>query len=289
MTSVNRKLTPKDRTLDKIIMLFDFAQEMDLLCGAFERLTIEDKFDRFTCFSKLPRELQLMIWKEAITEPVVHDLNGVFTHNQSVIPEMLSGINWLSLNEAKKVYKRLTYEGNCYPAFFNTQYDSVLFSDFTQLGIIAMHIRSQVVHSIQCSARICELRPPLVDIDSYLELQYGDYDFPYCRLKTFIVQDLQCSRKHRLQDVTERVLCKEALRRYFVNQHHKYNVMIPEIIIRVPPLGKKLCYECKKIDDWLAMPVSLRSRLKVSIIDRQAYTPRQSIGDGSGLPDHIPE
>lgn len=252
-------------------MSFNSSQAMDSLCEAFEKLTIRgDTID----FSSLPKELQLTVWQQAIAEPVVHDVNWQLFHlRKPKIPEVLSGVNWLCHSEAKKNYRRLTHD--YMPAmFFNPQQDSVLFENYHQLVEVYYSISNQVVNSMQSSARICDIRPPLVDVDRHLELDNGDeYIFPLRHLQTFIVQDLQCSRKHRLQDITERVLCKEGLRRFFVKQKRRYRtVEIPEIIIRVPRQGSQLCYECKKLDEWLAMPESSRHDTTVSIIDRNQYT-----------------
>ncbi|TEY62361.1 hypothetical protein BOTCAL_0163g00040 [Botryotinia calthae] len=247
-------------------MSYSFASDMDSLCETFEKLTIGDTFSNF---SMLPKELQLLIWKEAIADPVVHDVTWKLFHEEEIeIPNVLLGINWLSHNEAKKVYKRLTRPYD-HAMFFNTRQESVLLKDFVNLFIVSLSTNKEIVNSIQCSARICDTRPPLVDIDRYLELQHGNrIPFPFCDVQTFIVQDLQCSRKHRLQDITERVLCKEGLRRYFVRQNRKYRrTMIPEIIIRVPQQGDKLCFECKRLDEWLALDQPSRNEAVVDIIE----------------------
>ncbi|KAF7903564.1 uncharacterized protein EAF01_006613 [Botrytis porri] len=248
-------------------MSYNFESDMDSLCEAFAKLTVRDTF---SAFSRLADELQLMIWKEAIAKPVVHDVTWLLSHeNEIETPEVLLAINWLSHNEAKKVYKRLT-RFNVRAIFFNTQKDSVLLKDSVDLFTASLFTDKTVVNSVQCSARICDVRPPLIDIDRYLELDHGySAAFPFCHLQTFIVQDLQCSRKHRLQDITERVLCKEGLRRFFVKQNRKYRgrIMIPEIIIRVPQQGEELCYECEVLYEWLAMDHASRISAIVSIIE----------------------
>ncbi|TGO44549.1 hypothetical protein BCON_0500g00060 [Botryotinia convoluta] len=252
-------------------MSYNFESDMDSLCEAFAKLTVRDTF---SAFSRLPDELQLMIWKEAIAEPVVHDVTWLLFHETEIeIPEVLLGINWLSHNEAKKVYKRLTrLEGRA--IFFNTQQDSVLLKDSVDLFTASLFTDKTIVNSVQSSARICDIRPPLIDIERYLELDHGDsVAFQFRHLQTFVVQDLECSRKHRLQDITERVLCKEGLRRFFVKQNRKYRrIMIPEIIIRVPQRGDKLCHECKMLDEWLAMDQASRIRAIVSIIEGNQET-----------------
>ncbi|TGO68466.1 hypothetical protein BOTNAR_0024g00170 [Botryotinia narcissicola] len=239
----------------------NFESEMDSLCEAFAKLTIRDMFN---AFSRLPDELKLMIWKEAIAAPVVHDIE---------IPEVLLGINRLSHDEAKKVYKRLT-RLNSRAIFFNTQQDSVLLRDSINLYTASLFTEKTVVNSVQSSARICDVRPPLIDIDRYLELDPGDWlAFPFCHLQTFVVQDLQCSRNHRLQDITEQMLCKARLRRFFVKQNRKYRrIMVPEIIIRDPPPGEELCYECEVLDEWLAMDHASRNLAIVSIIEGNQET-----------------
>ncbi|TGO23829.1 hypothetical protein BPAE_0120g00080 [Botrytis paeoniae] len=229
-------------------MSYNFESDMDSLCEAFAKLTVRDTF---SAFSRLPDELQLMIWKEAIAEPVVHDVTWLLFHeNEIETPEVLL---------AKKVYKRLT-RLNYRAIFYNTQKDSILLKDSIDLFTASLFTDKTVVNSVQCSARICNVRPPLIDIDRYLELDH--------------VQDLQCSRKHRLQDITERVLCKEGLRRFFVKQNRKYRgrIMIPEIIIRVPQQGEELCYECEVLDEWLAMDHASRNRAIVSIIEGNEET-----------------
>ncbi|KAK6596211.1 GDP-mannose transporter [Botrytis cinerea] len=261
-------------------MSYKFASDMDSLCEAFGKLTIGDTFSNF---SMLPEELQLLIWKEAIADPVVHDVTWKLFHEDEIeISKVLLGINWLSHNEAKKVYKRLTRPYD-HVIFFNTQQDSVLFKDFFDLFMASLSTDKEIVNSIQCSARICEIRPPLVDIDRYLELHHGNrLPFPFCDVQTFIVQDLQCSRKHRLQDITERVLCKEGLRRYFVRQNRKdRRTMIPEIIIRVPQQGDELCFECRRLDEWLALDQPSRNEMAVNIIEGRMRRP-------TAKEEHIP-
>ncbi|TGO40218.1 hypothetical protein BHYA_0040g00260 [Botrytis hyacinthi] len=249
----------------------NFESDMDSLCEAFAKLTIGDTF---SAFSRLSDELQLMIWKEAIAAPVVHDVTWLMSHETDIeIPEVLLGINRLSHNEAKKVYKRLTRLGSR-AIFFNTQQDSVLLKNSVNLFTASLFTDKTVVNSVQCSARMCDVRPPLIDIDRYLELDQGDWvAFPFCHLQTFVVQDLQGSRKHRLQDITEQMLCKAGLRRFFVKQNRKYRrVMVPEIIIRVPPQGEELCYECEVLDEWLAMDHASRTHAIVSIIEGNQET-----------------
>ncbi|TGO10135.1 hypothetical protein BTUL_0143g00060 [Botrytis tulipae] len=241
----------------------NFESDMDSLCEAFAKLTIRDMFN---AFSRLPDELQLMIWKEAIAAPVVHDVTRLLSHeNETEIPEVLLGINRLSHDEAKKVYKRLT-RINSRAIFFNTQQDSVLLKDSINLFTASLFTDKTVVNSVQSSARICDVRPPLIDIDRYLELDQGDWvAFPFCHLQTFVVQDLQCSRKHRLQDITEQMLCKARLRK-------TKSIMVSEIIIRVPPQGEELCYECEVLDEWLAMDHASRNLAIVSIIEGNQET-----------------
>ncbi|KAF7886423.1 hypothetical protein EAF00_010526 [Botryotinia globosa] len=249
----------------------NFESDIDSLCEAFAKLTIRDMFN---AFSRLPDELQLMIWKEAIAAPVVHDVTWLLSHEAEIeIPEVLLGINRLSHDEAKKVYKRLT-RPNSRAIFFNTQQDSVLLKDSINLFTASLFTDKTVVNSVQSSARICDVRPPLIDIDRYLQLDQGDsVAFPFCHLQTFVVQDLQCSRKHRLQDITEQMLCKARLRRFFVKQNRKYRrIMVPEIIIRVPPQGEELCYECEVLDEWLAMDHASRNLAIVSIIEGNQET-----------------
>ncbi|TGO76419.1 hypothetical protein BELL_0156g00060 [Botrytis elliptica] len=152
-------------------MSYNFESDMDSLCEAFAKLTMRDTF---SAFSRLSDELQIKIWKEAIAEPVVHDVTWLLSHETEIkIPEVLLGINWLSHNEAKKVYKRLT-RLDCPAIFFNTQQDSVLLKDSVDLFTAALYTDTTVVNSVQCSARICDVRPPLIDIEKYLE---QDQDF----------------------------------------------------------------------------------------------------------------
>ncbi|QSZ34306.1 hypothetical protein DSL72_005896 [Monilinia vaccinii-corymbosi] len=244
-----------------------------------EEPTIEiegGKLNTFTCFPKLPQEIQLMIWKEAIAEPVVHNPGWIIanmTYPMQVVPELLSGINRMSYYEARKVYRRLSRA-----LYFNANYDSMLLVNLRDLGRGAWLMEEDIVTSVQCSARICDKTPPLVDIERYLENEFERtrFLFPYHHLRTFVVQDLQCSRKHRLQDIPERVLCKEALERYFAKQRQsRLGIRIPKIIIRVPQQGDKLCYECEKLDEWLALSPSARTRSVVSIVDDQTTIPRQ--------------
>lgn len=180
---------------------------MDSLCEAFEKLTIDGKF---TCFPKLPKAIQLMIWKEAIADPIVYDVMWVCSYmRQPMVPEMLSGINWLSHHEATKVHKLFLCNSLSGVRFhFDLQYDSILLRTPDEWDFLGKMIIGETVTSIQSSARICDPRPPLVDIDRYLELVMDAIHslpfphylfFPHRNLRTFIVQDLQCSRKHRLQ------------------------------------------------------------------------------------------
>ncbi|KAM0310073.1 hypothetical protein ACHAO8_008470 [Botrytis cinerea] len=134
-------------------MSYKFASDMDSLCEAFGKLTIGDTFSNF---SMLPEELQLLIWKEAIADPVVHDVTWKLFHEDEIeISKVLLGINRLSHNEAKKVYKRLTRPYD-HVMFFNTQQDSVLFKDFFDLFMASLSTDKEisktynVLESIDC-------------------------------------------------------------------------------------------------------------------------------------------
>ncbi|KAG4027601.1 hypothetical protein MFRU_028g00240 [Monilinia fructicola] len=269
---------------------------MDSLCEAFQNLRLTKKLDTFTCFPKLPPELQLMIWEAAIEEePVVHNIVWLFRRmKRPVIPEICSGINWLSHYKAKKVYKRFTLRIDRPSLFFNVGYDSVLFENLMSLCFSAVLLREELVTSVQGSARICErrrpslTRSPLYDIDEYLQLE-SRIQFPFSNLRTFIIQDLQCSRKHRLQEINKRVKCKKAMEQYFADQHTRYQCKIPEILIRVPQMGNILCYECKQLDKWWAMDQSeRRAASRVHIIDPVTTIPSQYLRSSSNLlPWHV--
>lgn len=76
------------QNIKTLIMSLNFVQEMDSLCQAFEKLSIRERTDNFTCFPKLPKELQ------------------------PIVPKILSGINGLSHDKAKKVPYRSISSAN---------------------------------------------------------------------------------------------------------------------------------------------------------------------------------